>query len=460
MVVAEPVRNQGQGYRFGVRTGVFDVTAAGWETRSVPDETQCRLVLEDGLHWVGFGVADEQSVADGRWDSANVQALQTLLRDLGQQVGHEVPVWYVGGMAFDADNPVTPLGDRWPGALWILPRWILWKHSEDCPWRWAVVAKGDDVGTLERGLEAEARALNAWALTGLIVGSGAALAHDAPIAAVSFEQWETQLKGSLTAIVEGSLTKVVMARHEVWQLDRSASPDDLASLFAAIARQAHGTTRMLLSRGANQAVVTATPERLCRFEGLQLQLDALAGSASRDANPSADDELARALLESAKERCEHQLVIDGIQDVLRPWVDTWSFPPEPQVKKLSYIQHLYTPLEATLTEAADIAAIVNALHPTPALGGVPKDAALQLIRDTEAAPRGWYGAPVGVVTAEGAQFWVAIRFAHVWGDRIALMMGAGIVAGSEAKAEWLETARKGEALRGILKQWGAIARVC
>ncbi|GEM_PF-6297697 len=460
MVVAEPVRNQGQGYRFGVRTGGFDVTAAAWETRSVPDETQCRLVLEDGLHWVGFGVADEQTGTDGRWGSGNVMAMQAVLRDLGQQVGSDLPLWFVGGMAFDADHSVTPLGDRWPGALWILPRWILWKRPEDGPWRWAVVVKGDDVGTLERCLDAETRALHDWARTGSVVGSGAALAYDAPVTAVSFEQWETQVKGALAAIVEGSLTKVVMARHEVWQLDRSASPDDLASLFAVIARQAHGTTRMLLSRGASQAVVMATPERLCRFDGLRLQLDALAGSASRGTDPSADDELARALLESAKERGEHQLVIDGIQDVLRPWVDTWSFPPEPQVKKLSYIQHLFTPLEASLAEAADIAAIVNALHPTPALGGVPKDAALQLIRDTEAAPRGWYGAPVGVVTAEGAQFWVAIRFAHVWGDRIALMMGAGIVAGSEAKAEWLETARKGEALRGILKQWGAIARVC
>jgi menaquinone-specific isochorismate synthase len=116
---------------------------------------------------------------------------------------------------------------------------------------------------------------------------------------------------------------------------------------------------------------------------------------------------------------------------------------ETGVYRLKNIQHLRTPVDGELHEGLHILDIVKALHPTPALGGTPRDIAMQAIRQTELITRGWYAAPVGWLGADGTgEFAVAIRSAVSSGKRARLYAGAGIVAESDPDREWEETRLK------------------
>jgi isochorismate synthase EntC len=112
------------------------------------------------------------------------------------------------------------------------------------------------------------------------------------------------------------------------------------------------------------------------------------------------------------------------------------------------VQHLHTPVVAVARRDADIFALVEGLHPTPATGGQPRVAALDLIAELETFDRGWYAGPCGWVDAQGnGDFVVALRSALVRGDEATLYAGAGIVAGSDPRREYEETALK---LRAML----------
>src|SRR5690606_29215481 len=108
--------------------------------------------------------------------------------------------------------------------------------------------------------------------------------------------------------------------------------------------------------------------------------------------------------------------------------------------KLSNIQHLYTPITGTLKNGISIVDVVSTLHPTPALGGDPRDIAMRLIGEYEPVPRGWYAAPVGWIDRHmNGQFGVAIRSAVAQGQRVWMYAGAGIVKDSQPQKEWDET---------------------
>ena len=120
-----------------------------------------------------------------------------------------------------------------------------------------------------------------------------------------------------------------------------------------------------------------------------------------------------------------------------------EIPDAPVVYTLSNIQHLYTPIQGKLAAAIGVLPLVETLHPTPALGGAPREQALAFISQAESVPRGWYAAPVGWIdhNLDGA-FGVAIRSAVAQRQRVWLYAGAGIVADSEPEKEWAETGWK------------------
>ena len=120
-----------------------------------------------------------------------------------------------------------------------------------------------------------------------------------------------------------------------------------------------------------------------------------------------------------------------------------AIPDEPEVLQLSNIQHLYTPIEGTLRKANGVLPILEVLHPTPALGGVPRKEAMEFIRESEPVPRGWYAAPIGWIDCDlDGAFNVAIRSAVSQDNRVWLYSGAGIVGKSIPEKEWDETSLK------------------
>ncbi len=117
-----------------------------------------------------------------------------------------------------------------------------------------------------------------------------------------------------------------------------------------------------------------------------------------------------------------------------------SSPNHPEILKMRDIQHLYTPVKGIAKENVSLLTVVNRLHPTPALGGQPKQKAYEIIRELEILDRGWYGSPIGWFdTKDNGEFAVAIRSGLINGKDASLFAGCGIVGDSEPESEYKET---------------------
>ncbi len=251
------------------------------------------------------------------------------------------------------------------------------------------------------------------------------------------EEWARLIHLAQAQFRSTPLQKVVLSR--ICQLHGEAPfPTDQA--LARLERRYPGCFVFLFEPLPGHAFLGATPELLVQVQGDRVVTMALAGSSPRGPTPEADGALARALLASVKDRHEHALVVASIRRRLAPFTRTLTVPSVPQVLALSNIQHLHTPIEGTLKEAAGVLPLVQELHPTPALGGTPRELALAFIQEHEPTLRGWYAGPVGWVDPDlDGTFAVAIRSAVVQGRRAWLYAGSGIVADSVAEREWEET---------------------
>jgi menaquinone-specific isochorismate synthase len=120
--------------------------------------------------------------------------------------------------------------------------------------------------------------------------------------------------------------------------------------------------------------------------------------------------------------------------------------------KLRNVQHLFTPIVGRVDRGRSILDLVARLHPTPAMGGFPREPALEIIRRFEGMDRGWYAAPVGWMDARGeGEFAVAIRSALLHGAEATLFAGCGLVVGSDPEREYAESCLK---LRPVLAALG------
>jgi isochorismate synthase len=186
---------------------------------------------------------------------------------------------------------------------------------------------------------------------------------------------------------------------------------------------------------------------LLRKRGRSLETEALAGSI--DAGADSPEHRLRA---SPKELEEHELVVSAITGALAPVCGSPNLPSQPGVRSLKHILHLCTPIQARLHVDTHVLDLLERLHPTPAVGGVPTRAALDWIAATEAFDRGWYAGAVGWFDAMGdGDFNVALRSGLLQSDQARLYSGAGIVRESMATAEYAETTLKLAAMLASLR---------
>ncbi len=181
---------------------------------------------------------------------------------------------------------------------------------------------------------------------------------------------------------------------------------------------------------------------------------ALAGSIRRGVTDQEDHALGQQLLASAKDSGEHAVVVRVLAEGLRAVCADVQTPPAPQLLRLHNVQHLHTPITARVRTGRSVLDLVERLHPTPAVGGYPREAALRLIRDREGLDRGWYAGPLGWVDARGeGEFAVALRSALLRGSEATLFAGCGIVADSQPESEYAESALK---MRPLLAALGVL----
>ncbi|MGF1595876.1 MAG: isochorismate synthase MenF [Acidimicrobiales bacterium] len=244
----------------------------------------------------------------------------------------------------------------------------------------------------------------------------------------------------------GHLDKAVLARELTLRTDHPLDPatvvERLATAFpAAIVFAVDG-------------FVGASPELLVSRQGDIVRAHPLAGTAPRSSDPGTDGRLAANLLASTKDRWEHRITIDWLLDGLLPSCSYVDAEPEPTIVSLANVHHLGTRVEGRLSSpAVSVLELVAALHPTPAVGGDPRDVALTLIAEMERAERGRYAGPVGWVDGAGnGAFAVGIRSAELSAAGARLFAGVGVVGDSDPEAELAETRSKFRAMLGALIQ--------
>jgi salicylate biosynthesis isochorismate synthase/menaquinone-specific isochorismate synthase len=255
--------------------------------------------------------------------------------------------------------------------------------------------------------------------------------------------YEEAVARAVERIRAGELEKVVLAREVDVHAPRDHDPGAVLGVLRAEFRSCY-----VFAVGRGEATfIAASPELLVRREGQRASTVALAGSIGRSADPAVDDHLGERLLVSDKDRAENAIVARRIALTLRPHAVWVTAAPEPTVVRVANIQHLATPIRAQLASAVGALELAGALHPTPAVGGEPRDRATGIIPALEGIDRGWYAGAVGWTDASGdGEFCVALRCALLRGRMARLYAGCGIVRDSDPAAELVETEVKLEAL--------------
>ncbi len=247
----------------------------------------------------------------------------------------------------------------------------------------------------------------------------------------SFEQWTQQIHLALDLMNQGLLNKVVLARQSQFSSTTPFSPLDLLKSLKQKVRRA---TLFAFQINASTAFIGATPEMLYKRHQNTIKIDALAGTAPCNAGDL--------LLSSPKEMKEFTYVKEFISDKMNPLCIKMDWEPKDRMLSTSYTQHIYNSLTATLKPLTSDRILIETLHPTPALGGVPRMQALTFLEEHEPFSRGWYGSPIGWITSQEANIAVAIRSALIKDKQLTLFAGAGIVQGSEPDKEWEELEQK------------------
>jgi isochorismate synthase len=274
----------------------------------------------------------------------------------------------------------------------------------------------------------------------------------APLATVAeqptHDHWRRLVGMFSGAVGRGRIDKVVLARR----VDlRSPVELDVPNALRRLAASAPESTTYAFRRDG-RTFLGATPERLVRTDGRTFRTVAVAGTVGRGQDADEDARLGRELLASEKDREEHAIVVASIRDLLEPLAETVEVAPEPELMPLHFVQHLVTPITGTLRDANGLLALGERLHPTPAVGGEPRDVALALLDEHEGFDRGWYAGPVGWLGADGdGELCVALRCGIVDHTRATLFAGCGIVADSDPDLEWEESRIK---LRAVVSALG------
>ncbi|MEA5389710.1 isochorismate synthase [Cyanobium gracile UHCC 0139] len=335
------------------------------------------------------------------------------------------------------ESPLHP-GTGAAGVTAVLPTWQLSRQGRHC-WLRLQRSLGGDVTGRSVAEELWDTRQRLEALAGRAPSEAV---HGPPVGIAHGSHWHAGYRSALDRALElverGELQKLVLAVRQHLLLD---GPLDPLSLLSHLRRSQPGSCRFLWQRSEREALVGASPERLLTLRQGQLRSDALAGTAPLG-------EPADLLLQSRKDRHEHELVVETITAVLQKAGLDPRRPRRPRLARHGSLVHLHTPITASLRGQAPLN-LAEALHPTPAVAGLPRREAMAWLRSLEPFERGHYAAPIGWIDTEGdTDLRVAIRSGTLRGRQLELTAGAGLVRGSHPERELQEVALK----LGVLQQ--------
>jgi len=389
----------------------------------------------------GRGVAAELALPAGLDSPADLRAAGARLADIpcADRVGRP-------GSGVVAQTAL-PFRRGAPGRL-VLPRLTYGRDERGHEWVTLVTGPGEPAGALD-----PARLRHELSSAGPAPGpvdddltpTAPAVRAEAPGA------YADAVATAVAAIRAGTLDKVVLARAV--ELEFASPPSPLGALRRLHAREPSCTA--FLHPVAGGWFLGASPELLVSRRGRRVRCNPLAGTVGLPGGSGPDDEAAARLRRSAKDRGEHRLVVEEVAATLEPCCSRLDVPATPSLVRLRSVAHLATTIAGTLRSvggrAPGVLELVGLLHPTPAVGGVPRSAALSLIEELEPGDRQHWAGPVGWVDARGdGDFVIGIRSATLAGPRVTVRAGCGIVEASDPAAELAEASVKLASVLGAL----------
>ena len=405
---------------------------------AVPRTDPVRLLLQEAtLPQVLWSSRDAQhviaaigAVAEARTD-AELDALLRLIESAPN--GPRL----FGGLAFDPRSPADLDWAAFGSLRFILPQFELSTDTVGSVLSVHFlhpVAGGEQ--ELMQGIES--------ALKRLRLGDVALMPPELPQLVMRTDQpnrevWEAMVAAALKRFSPDGLTKVVLARKARIAMAGGMHPALLPARSMVATR---GLYHFAFMFEPGSAFFGATPERLYRREGRRIWTEALAGTRPRGDSQQVDSYYGDLLQSNQKELVEHRQVVEFLQAVLAGLCTGCEVVAQEELMKLAHVQHLYTRIQGELLEGVRDRVLLERLHPTPAVGGSPRQLAMAAIRELEAFARGWYAGPIGWLTRDAAEFAVGIRSGLIRGNTLDLFAGNGIVAGSEPQREWQENEAK------------------
>lgn len=389
----------------------------------------------EALAVLGLGTAWEtRASGSGRFTEASLSVIAAL-RAGAPSSDRRFGPFVVGGFGFsDADCREHEWREFPSLRLWI-PELLWVRRGADCrltrTWRGGASPGGDD----------RLRAALASSIRPAVAAAPPTALRRLPTADEK-QRWAARVAEVSRRIAANELDKVVLARRRA--IDTS-EPLDAAGMLAAARSRRPACTNFWI-RARETSFVGSSPERLVTLEGDRFRSGALAGSAPRSRDRAEDERLGAALLACAKNGREHDLVVEAMRAALTPVGASLEVADRPALVRLPEAQHLSTAISGRLARPATVLELAARLHPTPAVCGVPREAARRLIEEQEPG-RGWFTGAVGWMAADGSgELAVALRSVLIDGCDATLWAGAGIVRGSSAEAELAETEAKMSAL--------------
>ena len=411
--------------------------------------------------WVAHAGTLAKLMADGTAPKKRFSDIETEARGLFDgsdwgDFGESPPLRFYGGFSFRSDHSPEGIWSGFPPALFHLPEIELegkWGQSPRLIARAVFDPREDAVDRVLASLLA--RTTRFGGILRDSVGDENSVLLSVPITRDESErsEWEMAVTRALGAIERRLISKVVLARTLDVAMERRI---DIIEVVQHLWETNSGSHVFLFEPGEGQAFLGAAPETITTVSHGRFHATAVAGTVARGETPEEQHSLAERLLNSKKDTVEHKIALEDMVTRLDSVAHEVTAQAEPHVLTLARIQHLETEIRARLRDGTSALSVLEALHPTPAVCGLPRDAALEFLDQEETFERGWYAGPVGWFDIEGNGVLApALRCAVVRDRQWRLFAGAGIVAGSNPSLEWEETTMKFEPVLRALEESGA-----
>lgn len=341
---------------------------------------------------------------------------------------------YYGGIRFDRYHPLAREWKAFSAYRFWLPRFELNRNGERCRIICNLVFP-EDIGKIQDVISRLDELSEEIAEVSEKGDLKILRRHDHP----DQDGWNTTMDWALGAFRSAELEKIVLARRSDLTLADTLDPVDLMARLRALT---HDCYHFLFQPESDLAFIGSSPERLISRSGRFVASEAVAGTRPRGKSPEEDSALATQMSNSEKDRREHELVRQAVAAAMAPLCISFQQDQTVSVMRLASRMHLFSGMWGVLNDGVNDADLMRALHPTPAVGGVPTKVAIEAIAHHEPFDRGWYAGPVGWIGTDSSEFAVGIRSALITRNRLLLYAGAGIVEGSVAADEWEEVEQK------------------